>query len=186
VGLGGGSVCARKFGLCVVFYTQLSEEQIVNWRYVCDRTLLAVLLAVFLAMLVGCASLPSELDPPKVSLESFRSLPVASGPPRFEIKLRVVNPNKQPLDIAGISYSIELLDKEVITGVANNIPTIEGYGEGVVTLEAGLQLLEILRLMTGLGASRSDPMVYRFSAKIAFNGFIPTQRVQESGEIKMH
>ena len=158
----------------------------MNWRYVCDRTLLAVLLAVFLAMLVGCASLPSELDPPKVSLESFRSLPVASGPPRFEIKLRVVNPNKQPLDIAGIIYSIELLDKEVITGVANNIPTIEGYGEGVVTLEAGLQLLEILRLMTGLGASRSDPMVYRFSAKIAFNGFMPTQRVQESGEIRMH
>jgi len=154
----------------------------VNWRYVCDRTLLAVLVA----MLVGCASLPSDLDPPKVSLESFRSLPAASGLPRFEIKLRVINPNKQPLDIAGISYSIELLDREVITGVANDIPAIEGYGEGVVTLEAGLQLLEILQLMTGLGASRSDPLAYRFAAKIEFNGFMPTQRVQERGEIKMH
>jgi len=154
----------------------------VNWRYVCDRTLLAVLVA----MLVGCASLPSDLDPPKVSLESFRSLPAASGLPRFEIKLRVINPNKQPLDIAGISYSIELLDREVITGVANDIPAIEGYGEGVVTLEAGLQLLEILQLMTGLGVSRSDPLVYRFAAKIEFNGFMPTQRVQERGEIKMH
>ena len=154
----------------------------MNWRYVCDRTLLAVLVA----MLVGCASLPSDLDPPKVSLESFRSLPAASGLPRFEIKLRVINPNKQPLDIAGISYSIELLDREVITGVANDIPAIEGYGEGVVTLEAGLQLLEILQLMTGLGVSRSDPLVYRFAAKIEFNGFMPTQRVQERGEIKMH
>ena len=154
----------------------------MNWRYVCDRTLLAVLVA----MLVGCAGLPSDLDPPKVSLESFRSLPAASGLPRFEIKLRVINPNKQPLDIAGISYSIELLDREVITGVANDIPAIEGYGEGVVTLEAGLQLLEILQLMTGLGASRSDPLVYRFAAKIEFNGFMPTQRVQERGEIKMH
>ena len=154
----------------------------MNWRYVCDRTLLAVLVA----MLVGCASLPSALDPPKVSLESFRSLPAARGLPRFEIKLRVINPNKQPLDIAGISYSIELLDREVITGVANDIPAIEGYGEGVVTLEAGLQLLEILQLMTGLGVSRSDPLVYRFAAKIEFNGFMPTQRVQERGEIKMH
>ena len=98
----------------------------------------------------------------------------------------MINPNKQPLDIAGISYSIELLDREVITGVANDIQPIEGYGEGVVTLEAGLQLLEILRLMAGLGASQSDPLVYRFAAKIEFNGFMPTQRVQERGEIKMH
>jgi hypothetical protein len=137
-------------------------------------------------MLVSCASFPSDLDPPKVSLESFRSLPVESGPPRFEIKIRVTNPNKQPLNIAGISYSIELLDKEVITGVANDIPVIEGYGDGVVTLEAGLQLFELLRLMAGLGASQSDPLVYRFSAKIDFNGFMPTQRVEESGEIKLH
>jgi LEA14-like dessication related protein len=137
-------------------------------------------------MLVGCASFPSDLDPPKVSLESFRSLPAVSGLPRFEMQLRVINPNKQPLDIAGISYSIELLEKEVMTGVANDIPPIEGYGEGVVTLEAGLQLLEILRLMTGLGASQSDPLVYRFSAKIDFNGFMPTQRIEERGEIKLN
>ena len=154
----------------------------MSWRYFCDRALLAVVLA----MLVGCASFPSDLDPPKVSLEDFRSLPVASGPPRFEIKLRVINPNKQPLDIAGISYSIELLDKELITGVANDIPPIEGYGEGVVTLEAGLQLLEILRLMTSLSASQSDSVGYRFSAKIDFNGFMPTQRVEERGEINLH
>ena len=151
----------------------------------CRRFVHRTLLAMVLAILAGCASLPSDIDPPKVSLESFRSLPVKSRPPRFEIKLRVINPNKRPLDIAGISYSIELLDKEVITGVANNIPPIEGYGEGVVTLEAGLQLLEILRLMTSLGASQSDPLVYRFTAKIDFNGFMPTQRIEESGQIDL-
>ena len=182
MGLGCGSIRAWEFGLFFVLHTQLPEEQIVSWRYFCDRALLAVVLA----MLVGCASFPSDLDPPKVSLESFRSLPAVSGLPRFEIQLRVINPNKQPLDIAGISYSIELLEKEVITGVANDIPPIEGYGEGVVTLEAGLQLLEILRLMAGLGASQSDPLVYRFSAKIDFNGFMPTQRIEERGEIKLN
>ena len=182
MGLGCGSIRAWEFGLFFVLHAQLPEEQIVSWRYFCDRALLAVVLA----MLVGCASFPSDLDPPKVSLESFRSLPAVSGLPRFEMQLRVINPNKQPLDIAGISYSIELLEKEVMTGVANDIPPIEGYGEGVVTLEAGLQLLEILRLMTGLGASQSDPLVYRFSAKIDFNGFMPTQRIEERGEIKLN
>jgi LEA14-like dessication related protein len=103
--------------------------------------------------------------------------------PKFEIKLRVINPNKQALDIAGISYSIAFVGKELVTGVANNIAPIEGYGEGLVTLEAGLQLLELLRLMASLGTSESEPLVYRFNAKIEFNGYIPTQRIEESGEI---
>ena len=145
----------------------------------------AALFLLGLFLLGGCASLAPELDPPKVSLESFRSLPGDGGAPRFEIKLRVINPNTQLLDIAGISYSIELLDKELISGVANDIAPIEGYGEGVVTLEAGLQLFEVLRLMASLGEKQSQPLVYRFSAKIDFNGFMPTQRIEDSGEITL-
>ncbi|CAA0119705.1 Uncharacterised protein [Halioglobus japonicus] len=149
-----------------------------------SRNALLFILAVML--LAGCASLTPEIDPPKVSLVSFDSLPGHSGTPRFEIKLRVINPNKQTLDIAGISYSVELLGKELITGVANDIAPIEGYGEGVVSLEAGLQLLELLHLMASLGSAGSEPLAYRFSAKIDFNGFVPTQRIEESGEIKLN
>jgi LEA14-like dessication related protein len=146
----------------------------------------AVLMVLGFALLAGCATLKPELDPPKVSLVSFRSLPSEGGSPRFEITLNVMNPNKQTLDIAGISYTVELLGKELITGVANDIKPIEGYGEGTVTLEAGLQLLEILRLMASLGTAGTEPLEYRFSAKIDFNGFIPTQRIEETGEIKLN
>jgi hypothetical protein len=138
-----------------------------------------------LALATGCASLTPQLDPPKISLQSFRTLPDDGNMPRFEIKLRVINPNKQTLDIAGISYSVELLKTELITGVANDVPPIEGYGEGVVTLDASLQLLDLLRLLTNLGASGSEPLAYRFAAKIDFNGFVPTQRIEETGEIKL-
>ena len=138
------------------------------------------------AFLGGCATLTQELDPPKVNLQSFRSLPSEGSAPRFEIKLRIMNPNAQPLDIAGISYSVELFDKELVTGVANDIAPIEGYGEGVVTLEAGLQLFEMLRLLASLGENTTQPLVYRFSAKIDFNGFMPTQRIEDSGEITLN
>jgi LEA14-like dessication related protein len=137
-------------------------------------------------LLSGCASLTQELDPPKVSLTSFRSLPAEGGAPRFEIKLRVINPNTQTLDIAGISYSIELLDKELITGVANDIAPIEGYGEGEVILEAGLQLFEVVRLMASLGEAESGPLTYRVRAKIDFHGLMPTQRIEDSGEITLN
>lgn len=139
-----------------------------------------------LVVLAGCASLTPDIDPPKISMVSFRNLPTDGGAPQFEIKLRVVNPNQQPLDIAGISYSIELLEKELIFGVANDISPIAGYGEGIVTLNAELQLLELLRLLASLGTTRAEPLMYRFSAKIDFNGFMPTQRLEESGEITLN
>jgi len=145
----------------------------------------AFLYLFWLLMLTGCASITPQLDPPKVSVESFTSLPSSGGAPRFEIKLRVANPNKQTLDIAGISYSVELLDKEVINGVTNDVPTIEGYSEEIVTLEASLQLFQLLRLLSGLGRTQTDVLDYRFSAKIDFNGFVPTQRIEETGEITL-
>ncbi len=143
------------------------------------------LIAVFLGLVIeaGCTGLVPEKDPPKISLVSLRSLPMEDSAPRFEIKLRVTNPNKQSLDIAGISYSVEVLDQELITGVANDILPIEGYGEGLITLNAELQLLELLRLMASLGTAHSEHLVYRLSAKIDFNGLTPTQRLEESGEI---
>ena len=107
-------------------------------------------------------------------MESFRSIASQSGTPRFEIKLRVTNPNKQPLDVAGIGYSVEIQGKELVSGVTNDVPLVEAYSEEVVTLEASLQLFQLLRLVTSLATVESDALAYRFSAKIDFKGFTPT------------
>ena len=142
-------------------------------------------LIVLAQLLSACASLTPEFDPPKVALESFRALPSEGGAPRFEMKLRIANPNKQSLDIAGISYSVEILDRELLSGVTNEVPLIEGYAEEVVTLEAGLQLFEMIRLIAGLAGEEVSNLNYSFRAKIDFNGFTPTQRIEESGTIDL-
>lgn len=148
---------------------------------------IAILSALVLwsALLGGCATLTQQMDPPKVSLDSFSSLPSEGGGPRFLIKLRIQNPNEQKLDIAGIAYGIELAGREVITGVSNDVPVIDGYSEGVVSLEAGLQLFQILRLLASLGQTETDELTYRFTAKIDFKGLVPTQRVEEVGQITL-
>lgn len=146
------------------------------------RSCLVLLLTL---CLMACASLTPDLDPPKVSVESFRSLPSQEGAPRFEIQLRVINPNDTDLDIVGISYSIDILDREVMTGVTNEVPLIAAYSEEIVTLEAGLQMFQLLRMLLSLGRNADEPLSYRFSAKIDFAGLVPTQRVEESGEINL-
>ncbi len=146
---------------------------------------LIVLPLLLLAFLSGCTSLTGEYDPPTVSLESFQPLPSETGAPRFEIVLRVANPNKEALDIAGIAYTASVRGRDLVSGVSNQVPRIEGYSEERVTLEAGLQLFELLRLLADLGLEATDTLDYKFSAKIDFRGFIPTQRVEESGTLRL-
>lgn len=151
-----------------------------------NRTALRLFFVLLLAALLpACATLRGEMDPPGISLESLRFAPTESGAPRFEVKLRVINPNKQALDIAGIAYSIEIMGKELILGVSDDIPRIEPYGEQVVTLEAGLQLVGIVRLMASLGTTPTEALDYKFSAKIDFEGFLPTQRIEETGTVNL-
>ncbi len=144
-----------------------------------------LLFGIFLA--AGCAGLTPQLDPPKVTIESVESLSGNGGAsPRFEIKLRVANPNKQTLDIAGISYSIELLGKELVSGVTSDVPVIAGYSEEIVAIEAGINMFQFVRLLAGLGKGGAESLDYRFSAKIDFNGLVPTQRVEETGVLDLH
>ena len=130
------------------------------------RVLSALLLTLFLA---GCAGLG----------------PADSGP-RFRIVLRIANPNAQALDIAGISYGIALLERELVSGVTNQVPTIAGYTEEQVTIDAGVNLLEVLKLLGSLGRARSDTLEYRFTAKIDFRGLLPTQYVEDSGVLRLN
>ena len=139
------------------------------------------MLAVGVSLLTACASLVKDFDPPVVSMESFRLIPGEASVPRFEIKLRVTNPNSQSLDIAGISYSIEVRGRKLLSGVTNSVPVIEGYTDTEVVLEADLQWLQLVGLVTGLAQEDLKSLDYQFSAKIDFNGFWPTQRIQEKG-----
>jgi len=135
--------------------------------------------------LVGCAGLQTDLDPPRVSIDNFRSIPGDGVGPRFEVDLRIQNPNEQSLDIAGISYEIALQDVDLISGVSNEVPVIEGYSEAVVTLESGLNMLQLVRFFADIGGGRQslERLEYRVSAKIDFRGFLPTQRIEETGVI---
>lgn len=144
-----------------------------------------VLITILALALGGCSSLMQGIEPPKVSVDSVRSLPAEGSGPRFQIVLRIANPNARALDIAGISYGIELLGRELVSGVSNQVPRIEAYTEEQVVIDAGVNLLELLRLLGNLGQSRGDALGYRFTAKIDFRGLLPTQYVEDSGNIAL-
>ena len=150
----------------------------IRWSFLALFSLLTLSLA-------GCTTVPDDFDPPRVSIENFRSIPGEGAAPRFEVDLRIQNPNQQSLDIAGISYDIALQDIDLISGLTNEVPIIEGYTEEVVTLASGLNTLELIRFFARLGSGQQtlDRLEYRVSVKVDFRGFMPTQRIEETGVI---
>lgn len=145
-------------------------------------------LAGLLAMAVGlsgCAGAYSNYETPTVTVNSFRALPSSGAVPSFEIGLRVINPNREALELAGVSYTVRLEGHEVIKGVANQLPVIEPYGEDTFTVTASVSLLAGIRLLTDLMNSPKDSFRYDLEAKLDPGGFGRRIRVRDRGEVSL-
>lgn len=155
----------------------------------CSRGVLrswrGAIVALLVALSAACSTVLQDIDPPRVFVDSVRNLPAGEVGPRFQVVLRIANPNARALDIVGISYGMELLGRELVSGVSNEVPRIEGYAEERVVINAGVNLIELLRLLGQLGQGPGGDLAYRFHAKIDFRGLLPTQYVSEEGSLAL-
>ncbi len=144
-----------------------------------------VLLLLISLVLAGCGAMRPGYETPTVTVSSFRSLPSEGGMPAFEIGLRVVNPNRDPLKLVGAAYTVSLEGRDLVKGVANELPVIEGYGEGEFKLTATANLLAGARFVADLLRSDKDSVRYDLEAKLDVGGLRPAIRVRDSGEIAL-
>lgn len=145
----------------------------------------AITLLTVLVSLSGCAALQPDFEMPIVSINSFRAVPSTGALPAFEIGLRVVNPNRQPLALQGIAYTISLEGRELITGVGQDLPVIDGYGEGTFTVTAAASLFEGLRLLNDLMNTPKDTLSYDVATKLDIGPWRPAIRVRDRGELSL-
>ena len=145
---------------------------------------LVVYVTLFIAA-VGCASLEPGFETPTVGITSFRVLPSEGAVPKFEIGLHIVNPNRSSLKLDGLVYSVTLEGHKVLTGVSNNLPTIEAYGEGDVVLVATADLLNSIGLFAGLLQSQQETFDYKLDAKLDIGSFRPRIHVVKEGKISL-
>lgn len=151
-----------------------------------NKTLLFVTVVWIFSLLGGCAGVTNpEFEPPVVSLSSFRMLPQSTASPRFEIGLHIINPNREPLSFEGIYYTVSIEDYNVLAGVSNTLPTVAPYGEADIMLEAGVDVIKSIRLISSLMQEPRDRFRYSFNAKLDPGGFSPKISVQEEGEFNL-
>lgn len=147
------------------------------------RKIIMPLVACFL--LAACASLNPDYEKPTVLMSSFRTIPAEGALPTFEIGLRIINPNPEPLNLQGVVYSISLQGHELVKGVGKDYAPIEGYSEGGITLVGAANLLKGIQFITSMMQNKSDALEYEFEARLDVGGFYPSLRISENGTFNL-
>jgi LEA14-like dessication related protein len=146
---------------------------------------LTIFFATAMVMLAGCAGMRPGYETPTVTVKSVRAIPSEGMLPEFEIDLHVVNPNREALKLAGVSYTVSLEGHELIKGVGNDLPVIDGYGEGDFTLNASADLFAGVGLIRDLMSTQKDTLSYSFEAKLDPGALRPSIRVKDAGEVSL-
>lgn len=150
------------------------------------KTQLAVTVVIALSMLSACVGMRPGFETPTVTVKSVRALPSEGGFPDFEIVLHVLNPNNESLALSGVSYTVSLAGHDVVKGVGNDLPVVEGYGEADLTLTASANLFAGIGLLRDMMSSPSDTIEYEFEAKLDPGPLSPSIRVKDQGEINLN
>ena len=144
-------------------------------------------LSFLLLLSFGCAALQPGYETPQVTISSFEALPSQGVIPRFQIGLHIINPNRTPLDLKGVSYTISLEGNKILTGVSNQLPKIEAYGEGNVVLNASVDFLSSMGFLKDLIQNqKNDNITYNFAAKLDVGSLYPFIRITKKGEISLN
>ncbi len=140
-----------------------------------------ILFCLWVCLGAGCTSLRPDFETPSVVITSFKPLTSQGLTPRFEIGMRVVNPNATQLSLRGISYKVFLHDYEVVAGAANELPIVPAYGESEFKVIATLGLIEGIRFVNELLRNTSGQVDYRIQTKLDIGAMDPAIRIDQTG-----
>lgn len=144
-----------------------------------------VIWMLLVTVIGGCASMPSDFEEPVLTVSSIAFRNSNSITPRFDIQLHVTNPNRDPLKLQGMSYSLNLAGNKVVTGVANELPEVPAYGEADMQISAEVSLFGSIRLLNDLMTRQTYQIEYAFEAKLDVGRMRPRIRINHSGAIAL-
>jgi len=125
---------------------------------------LAVLLFALLA--TACASLGKYQEAPRVLLVNIQPMDMTLFEQRFAVQLRVMNPNADVLPVNGLSYALEINEREFAYGVSPQSIDIPAFGEALLDVEISSSLLSVVRQLQTMGETERKSLDYRLSGRI--------------------
>jgi len=96
----------------------------------------------------GCALLPWSATAPSVHLLAVERLQGQPLERRFELRLRIQNPNPKPIQFKGLALTLDLNNRKVGSGVTDASGTVPAHGDTLLsvalTVSAAPETLQML------------------------------------------
>lgn len=152
------------------------------------RCLLPVMaLAASACLAAGCATVPKR-DPLQVTVAGVEPLQGAGMELRMLVKLRVQNPNDEPVDYNGVSVEMDVQGKSFASGVSDAQGSVPRFGEAVidvpVTASAFRMAGQALGMLRGGGTGLGGKINYEMRGKLSGAGSGST-RFETKGELEL-
>jgi LEA14-like dessication related protein len=130
---------------------------------------------------LACAHFGRGLQTPEVSLVDLLPLPSETLEQRFELRVRILNPNDEALAIDGIDLTLDLNDRRLGRALSSEELEIPRLGDEVVALVATTHLLDVLRQAIAL--PEASGLDYSLHGRIYLSGSPGWLRVSHEGSL---
>ena len=117
--------------------------------------------------LSSCGLLTSKPESPRLTLVGLKLISVELLEQRYQVSVRVKNPNDFELLIRGIDFRLDINDQAFADGVSKQSVTVPPYGEVVMGFEVTSNLLQVFRQFQSLQEDRSSTLQYRINGSLA-------------------
>ena len=118
-------------------------------------------LAAALLLLTTCSTMPKEYETLRVHIADMTPKDVAIFEQRFDVKLRIQNPNDVEFSINGLRFDIELNDREFANGMSGQRVAVPRFGSQLVDVEVFTTLTSFLRQLQELSGGKAQKVRYR-------------------------
>ncbi len=151
-----------------------------------SRTVRQVWVVLLPMAIAACSTMPRDFEPPKVSITNIMPKDMTLMEQRFEVQLRIQNPNNFDLGITGARFDIELNGKGFGSGMSGQKISIPRFSSEVITGEVITSLGSVLRQVQGF-RSGGAKVQYRLKGKAfadAPSSF--TTPFEDTGEVDLN
>ena len=150
-----------------------------------SRTGILSVMVMGLLLLSACSSLPFKTESPRVTLIGLSLVSMDLLEQRYQVRLRLKNPNAFALPVRGIDFHLELNGKTFADGVSNQTVDVPAYGESVVALEVSSSLLQVFRQLQSLEEGTAPGVSYRIRGNVAAGEYGRRLPFDYAGEIDL-
>ena len=133
-------------------------------------------------MLSACASLLVR-EPLNVTIADFKPIEIGVLEQRYEVKVRLLNPNDSEVSFDGVVFDLEINGKPFAKGVSDKGGTVPRFGEALIDLQVVSGLQNILRQVNELTKGDRTSVTYRIKGRLHLAGGIGSVPFDTTGEI---